>query len=324
MLKRLTMMMGALAILGSAALAQDYTLVAGHQLAVDTPFDQGLHRFAELVEEKTDGQVVVEVHPAAEIGSELELFEGMMQGTADAAIVAPGSIAEFVEETNLLSFPFLVDSREMRDRVIESDAFETIADIVEERTGNVIAGVFGGGIRNMFFTHEVTSLEEMQGEPFRVQPSRILTDSFGAIGLEPTVVDYAELYNALQQGVVTGAENESVYIESQAFYEPAPYLVRTQHEVTIRPLVISGITLDRLPDDLADAVLEAAAEASEYAREIEAEQDDAAKERLLNELGMTEHVVDTDPMIEAVQPVWQQYAEQWGLEAELEEIDSLR
>src|SRR5690625_2429707 len=74
---------------------QTYTLIAGHQLADGTPFDLGLEKFASLVEEKTDGQATVEVHPNANLGTELEMFQSIQSGTQDVAIVAPGSIAEF-------------------------------------------------------------------------------------------------------------------------------------------------------------------------------------------------------------------------------------
>ena len=237
---------------GTGGGGEQFRLIAGHQLAVDTPFDQGLKRFAELVEEKTDGQITVQVQPNAQAGTEPEMFQAMEQGggSVDVGIIAPGSIGEFVPESNILSMPFLITSREQRDQVINGEPAKTIEQLIEDQTGVVTLGYFGGGIRNMFFTSPAGSIEDVQGRLFRVQPSNILTDSFGAVGLEPTVVSYEELYNALQQGVVEGAENESVYVLSQKFYEPAPYLLKTQHEVTIRPLMISGATLDRLPEDL--------------------------------------------------------------------------
>jgi tripartite ATP-independent transporter DctP family solute receptor len=218
------------------------TLIAGHQLAADTPFDQGLDKFAELVEEKTDGQVTVEVHPSAELGTETEMFQGMQNGTIDVAVVAPGSIAEFVPQISILSMPFLVTSREQRDEIIDGPIADELAKTVEDATGTRPLSYFGGGIRNMFFTEPVKDVNDIDGRLFRVQPSEVLTDSFSAVGLEPTVVAYNELYNALQQGVVEGAENESVFIQSQKFFEPAPHILLTQHEVTIRPLMIASST----------------------------------------------------------------------------------
>jgi tripartite ATP-independent transporter DctP family solute receptor len=304
---------------------EQFELIAGHQLAVDTPFDKGLKRFAELVEEKTDGQVTVQVHPNAELGGEPDLFQGMQEGTVDVAIIAPGSIGEFVPEVNVLSMPFLVTSREQRDEIIGGEPAERIEQLVEEQTGVRIMDYFGGGIRNMFFTEPAESMEDVQGRLFRVQPSSLLQDSFAAVGVEPTVVAYTELYNALQQGVVDGAENESVYVLSQKFYEPAPHLLLTRHEVTIRPLMISGATLDRLPEDLGNAVLEAGEEASEYAREVEAEEDDAALQTLQEEHGVEAvDPPDIDQAIDAVEPVWQRYAEEWGMEDVLQQMQDAR
>ncbi|PSL06121.1 tripartite ATP-independent transporter DctP family solute receptor [Haloactinopolyspora alba] len=300
------------------------TLVMGHQLAADTPFDKGLDRFAELVEKKTDGSVTVEVHPNAEIGSEKELFQGMQDGTVDGGVIAPGSIAEFVPEVSVLSMPFLVTSREQRDQIIEGPVAEEITTMIDEQTGVRTVGYFGGGIRNMFFTEPVSGPQDIQGRLFRTQPSEMLTDAFGAVGLEPTVVAYNELYNALQQGVVDGAENESVYIVSQKFYEPAPHILRTQHEVTIRPLMMSGQTLDNLPDDQRQAVLDAAEEASSYERELEGETDDAALKRLTEELGATVTEADTAAMAEKVRPVWMKYAKQWDMVDAVEQMAELQ
>lgn len=309
---------------GSGGGDAEYTLVAGHQLAADTPFDQGLDEFARLVDEKTDGQVQVEVHPNAELGTELDMFQAMQSGTMDVAIVAPGSIAEFVPQVSILSMPFLVTSREQRDEIINGPIAEDLAASIEETSGVVPVTYFGGGIRQMFFTEPATSMDDIQGRLFRVQPSEVLTDSFSAIGLVPTVVAYNELYNALQTGVVGGAENESVFIDSQKFYEPAPNILVTNHEVTIRPLMMASSSLENLPEDLRAAVLEAADEAGEFERNLEAETDDAQLQKLSETEGVTVVEADTSGAIEQVKPVWEKYASQWGMEDVLTQIIELQ
>ena len=298
----------------------EFTLVTGHQLAADTPFDKGLKKFADLVEEKTDGQVTVQVNPAAQIGDEAEMFQGMRDGTVDAAVVAPGSIGEFVPEINIFSVPFLVTSREQRDKVINGEPAERLEQLVQDQTSVRTMGYFGGGIRNMFFTEPASSLEDIQGRLFRVKASQLLQDSYSALGLKTEVVAGDELYNALRQGVVDGAENESVFVLSEAYYEAAPHLLLTKHEVTIRPFYISSQTLDRLPEDLSEAVLEAGSEASEWERELEGREDDQALETLQEEHGLEVTEVDTDPMVAAIEPVWQEYAKEWGMEDTLQQI----
>ena len=312
---------------GTGGGGEQFTLIAGHQLAVDTPFDDGLKKFADLVDKKTNGQVTVQVQPNAQAGTEAEMFQAMQQGggSVDAGVIAPGSIGEFVSESNILSMPFLVTSREQRNKIINGEPAKTVEQLIQKQTDVHTLGYFGGGIRNMFFTQPAKSIEDVQGRKFRVQPSQILTDSFGAVGLNPTVVSYEELYNALKQGVVDGAENESVYIVSQKFYEAAPHGLLTQHEVTIRPLMISGATLDRLPENLRSAVQEAGAEASQYERDLEAKADDEALETLQDKYNMTfVRPPDIEQALQAVQPVWQKYAEKWGLQDTLQQMKDMR
>jgi TRAP-type transport system periplasmic protein len=301
----------------------EHVLIAGHQLAADTSFDQGLHRFAELVAEKTDGSVVVEVYPNAQLGSETDLFENMRNGTVDVAVVSPGFIAEFVPEMSILSMPFLVTSREQRDAVIESDVARELEELMEERTGNEVLTYFGGGARQMFFTQPVEEPADLRGRLFRTQPSQVLADAFGALGMLASNVAYGELYSALQQDVVSGADNEALFIVAENFQEAAPFIYLTEHEVTIRPVVISGHTLDRLSPEQAGAVQEAGEEAGAYARQVEAEADDAALAELRDTAGVTVVDADTEELASLVEPVWQTYAQEWGMEHLLQQIQSL-
>lgn len=302
----------------------DHVLVAGHQLAVGTPFDEGMHEFARLVEEKTGGRVAIDVHPNAALGTETEMFQGMQTGTLDVGIFAPGSIAEFVPEMSILSMPFLITDREQRDAVIEGEVANDLAETLLEATDTVPLTYFGGSYRQMFFNEPAETLEDVNGRLFRVQPAAVLTDSFAAVGLQPTVVSYDELYNALQQGVVDGADNEAVFIDSQKFFEPAPHILHTNHEVTIRPLIIAQSTVDELGEELSDLVFEAADEAGEYQRELEAQEDDDMLAELAEREGVTVVEADTSEVIDDVEVVWERYAAEWDIEATLETIIALR
>ncbi|WP_420111166.1 TRAP transporter substrate-binding protein [Pseudactinotalea sp.] len=302
----------------------EHVLVGGHQLAVGTPFDAGMMRFAELVEQMTDGRVLVDVHPNAALGTEPEMFQGLVTGTMDVGIFAPGSIAEFMPEMSMLSMPFLVTDRGQRDAVLEGDVTERLADRLRERTGTYPLTYFGGSYRQMFFNAPATSLEDVQGRLFRTQPAAVLTDCFAAVGLRPTVVAYNELYNALAQGVVDGADNEAVFIDSQKFFEPAPHILRTNHEVTIRPLLIADTTLADLGSELADLVIEAGAEAGRYQRDLEEGEDDAMIAELAEREGLTVTDADTSAVLDDVHEIWDRYAQQWDAQDLLADIIDLR
>lgn len=299
-------------------------LIAAHQLAIDTPFDQGLNKFAELVSEKTDGRVEVRVFPNAQLGNETEVFDSLQSGTVDFGIFAPGSIAESYPGITLVSMPYLVKDRDHRDRILAEGVMESIESGITEATGTEILSYFGGSQRQMFFTDPASGVDDAQGRLLRVQPSEMLADSFGAMGFEPTVIAYTELYNALEQGVVDAAENEAVYIESQAFFEPAPYILLSNHEITFRPLMASSNTWDKLGEELEALVREAADEAGVYARQVEADADVDTLKRLGDFDGVSVTEVDTTMWAEGMESIWDKYASEWDVVDTLNAIQALR
>ena len=132
----------------------------------------------------------------------------------------------------------------------------------------------------------------------------IQTKTFQAVGASPTVIAYAEVYNAIQTGVIDAAENEALGIEQMKFYEVGPYISLTGHAITVRPLCFSGKTFRRLPEDLQVAVLRAGEEAAKFGRDLESAADRARLEQMAAE-GKLEMVpfADRDKLLELTGPV---------------------
>jgi TRAP-type C4-dicarboxylate transport system substrate-binding protein len=317
-------LIASLLTLSAAAQAADIELIAATQAPGGGPFEEGLNKFAELVAEKTNGEVAVKVFVNGQLGSEPELFQGAMAGTVDVIIVSPGNIAEFIPQIAILEMPFVTSSHEQVERIIDGFPMKHLSGQLNEKTGTSIIGVFGGGTRNMFFTKPKSGLEDFKGIRFRVQASKQLSDSYGALGLEPTVLPYKEMYGALSTGIIEGGEMESIYSEAASFPEVAPHTLMTRHVVTIRPLVMSDKTLAKLSDEQRAAVLEAAMEAALFERGKEKEADTAALQRMKDKYNLTYQEIDVTPMIDAIRPVWMKYAKEWGEEKLLEEIEATR
>jgi tripartite ATP-independent transporter DctP family solute receptor len=309
---------------GSIAQAADIELIAATQAPGDSPFEEGLNKFAELVSAKTNGEVSVKVFVNGQLGSEPELFQSAMAGTVDVIIVSPGNIAEFIPQIAILEMPFVTTSHEQVERIIEGYPMKHLSGQLKEKTGTSIIGVFGGGTRNMFFTEPRSAIEEFKGVRFRVQASKQLSDSYGALGLEPTVLPFKEMYGALSTGIIEGGEMESIYSESASFPEVAPHTIMTRHVVTIRPLLMSDKALAKLSDEQRTAVLEAAKEAALFERGREKEADAGALQRMKEKYDLTYQEIDVTPMIDAIRPVWLKYAKEWGEEKLLEEIEAAR
>jgi TRAP-type C4-dicarboxylate transport system substrate-binding protein len=198
-------------------------------------------------------------------------------------------------------------------KVLETDTLKPVADDILERADIRILGYAGGGTRNVFANIPVSNMEELKGLPIRMQGAPIWTRVFDALGAAPTVIAYNEVYNAIQTGVIKAAENEAAGIEQMKFYEVGPKVALTKHAITVRPLLISNKTYQRLPEKLQACIDSAGAEAGKFGRELE-NGEDAKKLQAMQDKGWLETIefTDKDALLEAAAPVLQAYAEELG------------
>jgi len=139
------------------------------------------------------------------------------------------------------------------------------------------------------------------------------------------VIAYNEVYNAIQNNVISAGENEAAGIESMKFYEVAPHLAMTQHVITIRPICFSGKTFKALPADLQQAILKAGIEGGIHGRKIESSEDEQKLEAL-EKAGKLKRVPfkDRAEMEKLVAPVMAAYAKEIGAEAIMEKISAVK
>jgi len=139
------------------------------------------------------------------------------------------------------------------------------------------------------------------------------------------VIAYNEVYNAIQNGVISAGENEAAGVEQMKFYEVGPNLSMTQHAITIRPLCFSGKTFRGLPADLQAAIVRAGKEAGAYGRQIESSEDSAKLEKMEKE-GKLKRITFTDrvQMKKLVDPVIADYAKEIGADAIYQKINALQ
>jgi tripartite ATP-independent transporter DctP family solute receptor len=319
----------ALAVAGSGvATAATITLVGSSQFDEDHAFTKTMRKFADLVHEYYQGpeDVEFELHLNSELGLEKDFFAYMSQGiSVDYAIVAPSHMSTFSQKAPLMDMPLLFRDLDHWNAVLESDALEPIAEDILEQADVRIIGYAGGGTRNLIVNKPVTSMDEASDLPIRVMGAPIQTQIFEAFGMAPTVIAYAEVYNAIQTGVIDAAENEAAGIEQMKFYEVGPHIALTQHAITVRPLCFSNKTFETLPEDLQQVILEAGKEAGAYGRELESSQD-AEKLAKMEEEGLltTHEFAEREMLLEAAEPVKQAYAEELGASDVLEAVNAVQ
>lgn len=307
----LTAAMGMAAV---SAHADEVTLVGAVQFDENHAFTKGLRKFEELASECSGGSLKFDLHLNSELGLEKDYFEYMSQGiSVDYAIVAPSHMSTFSQMAPLMDMPFLFRDLDHWNKALDQDALAPIADDVLAQANVRLIGYAGGGTRNLIVNKPVTNMAELEGLPMRVMGAPIQTRIFEAITAAPTVIAYSEVYNAIQTGVIEGAENEAAGIEQMKFYEVGPEISLTQHAITVRPIAFSETTFERLDETQQQCVLDSGKAAGQFARELESSQDGEKLAKMEADGLLKTHVfTERDKLLELAEPVKAAYADELG------------
>ncbi|UFJ41407.1 TRAP transporter substrate-binding protein [Brevibacillus humidisoli] len=301
--------------------AESVTLKVGHTLADTSHYQKGLEKFKELVAEKTNNAVNIEIFPNGSLGGERDMVEGLNVGSVDMVLTSTGPMSGFVPEVTVVDLPFLFRDAEHAHKVLDGEIGQQLLQKVDDTLGVKTLGWWENGFRNITNSKKpITKPEDLQGLKIRTMENDIHMDSFNTLGAQPTPMAFTELFTALQQGVIDGEENPVPIIMTSRFYEVQKYLTMTRHFYSPSLLMISKSKFDGLTPEQQQALQEAATEAAKYERQVVADMD---KEYIsqLKEKGM--EIVenpDIEPFVKAVQPVYEKYQDQFGKEL----IDSIR
>lgn len=304
------------------AAAADITLRGASLFDESHAYTKTLMKFGELVNEYSGQEIEFDLRLNSELGIEPDYVNFLTQGVAiDYAIIAPSNLARFADSLPLMDMPFAFRDLDHWNTVLSSDVFAPLEAELKEKADLVIVGYAGGGTRNLISNKKISNMAELDGHKMRVMGAPIQAKVFDAISAAPSAIAYSEVYNAIQTGVVDGLENESASLAQYKFYEVAPHVTLTKHSITVRPIVFSGKSFEKLSPELQEAVMKAGKEAGAFGRDFEATQD-AEKLAEMKEAGNIEvHEFDgRETLLELVLPVQDAYAAELGAEELLNAI----
>jgi tripartite ATP-independent transporter DctP family solute receptor len=287
---------------------------------------RGLEIFKKLVEERTKGRVKVELYSDAVLGDEEQMAEGMKMGTVDVMMAAAAKYANFVPEMDIYSPPYTFKSWDHMKAVIDSDVNKKLEKVVKEKRGDIYLGVMTDGVRNVFTRQPVKTLDEMKGLKLRTMTGPNETNSWKALGTNPTPLAYTELYAALQSGVVDGAENSMTSVLGMKFYESCKNILRTQHNYLTLPFFISAKAIEKIPADLREVVIQAGRDTCKQQVDQAIKMDLDNEQVLKSKYGVNVYEfskADLEKAIEAVKPVHDANAKRIGMEVEMAKIREL-
>ena len=202
------------------------TFTLAHSSPLTHPNQAGYMLMAELVEEKTNGEILIKVFGSGVLGGERDVNEGVQMGTIDIADTSTGPLESFVPMMGVLSLPFLFEDIEHFKKFKASKVAEELLAACEDY------GFKGLGFNSPVFREpinrerSINTPEDFKGLKIRLMEAPIHMDTYAAMGASPTPIAYAEVYSALQLGVVDGCENALASIGEMKWYEVAKYLSR--------------------------------------------------------------------------------------------------
>ena len=272
-------------VAGQAQAQQKVTMNFSHQMPADHTLNTVALKFAELVKQKTNGNVTVKVFPAGALGGEKDNAAGLKSGMLDVGIIAVEQYPSFVPESAVLVLPYLYKDYDHLQRVLDSDVAQDVKKMVAEKTGIRILTFLPMAFRQMFTVDTpIRTAADLKGLKMRVPESPIYVAAFKQYGAAPTPLAFGEVYAALQTGVVKGVETTPEAILTASFYEVTKYMTLSNHIEGPSTISMSDAAFSKLSPEYQAAVLSAAAEAEKLDLELTIKADTAAREALKSKL----------------------------------------
>ncbi|HZK54242.1 MAG TPA: TRAP transporter substrate-binding protein [Desulfosporosinus sp.] len=235
----------------------------GYIMAPGGPADDNAKFFKKLVEERSKGQIEVQVYPSSTLGNEADLMDGIKLGSVDMALTGEAPINLFAPEYAALNMPYAFRDLEHLQKVLSGPIGNGLADKFVETKGARVLDYWTRGPRFLTANREIKTPDDLKGLKLRVPEIKVFTEAWKAMGAIPTPINFGELYNAMQQHVVDAQENPLELITTSSFYEIQKYLMTTAHVRAPYILFISDKIMKGLPEDLQKVINDSAKEAGQ-------------------------------------------------------------
>jgi len=277
-MKSASLLLGLACLLGAAAVqAEDPIIIKfSHVVAADTPKGKAAERFAQLAKEKTNGRVEVMVYPNSTLFKDKEEMEALQLGSVQ--MLAP-SLAKFgplgVKEFEVFDLPYLFDDYDQLHKVTKGPVGKALLDKLADK-GVLGLAYWDNGFKVMSANKPLREVKDFRGQKMRIQSSKVLDAQMRALGANPQVMAFSEVYQALQTGVVDGTENPPSNLYTQKMFEVQKYVTLSDHGYLGYAVIVNKVFWEGLPPDIRTALEAAMAEATDYANQIAKQENEDA------------------------------------------------
>jgi tripartite ATP-independent transporter DctP family solute receptor len=274
-------------------------LTLGHNAAPGNPRSIATERFAELVKERSNGNISVRVAGSEQLGNEQSLLTSLRTGAVSMTVNSQGSTSALIPELAALGLPFLFADSAAAFMVLEGPIGEELAQRFA-KVQMVPLGWWDNGIRHITNSKRpIVKPADLKGLKIRTPPDPMTIDIFQALGAGTEQISFGELYIALQQGVVDGQENPLTNIASSKLFEVNKYISLSGHNWESSPFLMSQITWTRLSAPDREIIKTAAKEAGDLQRKLFAENEAKFNAQFRADLKLAVNEVDKPAFREA-------------------------
>jgi TRAP-type transport system periplasmic protein len=246
---------------GSASAQEPQTLKIACVLDAQHPMMVGARRMAEIVERESNGRLKIALYPSSQLGGQREVLQNVQAGVVDGVLEATATLTNFVPQLAAIDLPYLAKDQDAAYHLFDSPTFELELARPAAAAGFHIVNVWEVTFRDVYTRAKaINSVADLQGQKLRVIPSASYIALFRALGAAPTPMAFGEVYTALQQGVIDGAENDDVTYITSKHMEVAKNLAITQHMMLANTFYISERVWQHIPADLQRVIEKASLE----------------------------------------------------------------
>lgn len=292
----------AILLAASPALAQ-VTLTLGHGAAPGNPRSVAAEEFARLVNERTGGNVTINIAGSEQLGDDVSMLTSLRTGALDFTANSQGAASGLVPELSAMGLPFLFENGAQAYEVLQGP----VGDQLEAKFGELgieVLDWWDNGLRHTTNSQRaIAAPADLEGLTIRTPADPMTVDIFQALGAATEQIPFGELYIALQQGVVDGQENPLANISSSKLYEVNPHISLTGHKWESTPFLMSTLTAAKVSPEELEIIRQAAREAGEMQRQLMADADTQLLEEFKANPDLTVTEVDRAAFQEATQSV---------------------
>lgn len=287
-------------------------LKVAHALPASHPVHAGMEYMATRLAEVSGGTMKIDIFPNGQLGNETQTIEQLQSGTLDIAKSSAAPFGNFISVLKVFSLPYLFRDEDHFWNVLDGKIGQTLLEEITVNDAGQPSGLRGltyydSGSRNFYGKKAVLSPMDLKGVKIRVMNDPVAMDMVSALGGAPTPVSWGELYTALQQGVVDGAENNPPSFVASRHFEVCKHFSFDHHSRIPDMLVVSSQTWSELNEQERDWLMQAAQESSVFQREAWAAAVEQSLELMEGE-GVTIYEVDMAPFMDATASVREKYA----------------